>query len=361
MRRDDAAVKLAGGRACICVPAHWAVVLAGLLSVLVWPAAPARALDPGDIDISDGCMTSGCHGAMLERPKVHTAVADELCDACHVSKNDAHAFEPPADPPELCYECHEAPPDDVFVHGIVADGDCLACHDPHGSKIPQLLASDSVVETCTQCHDNPTEEFEYPHGPAQRGDCLACHEAHYAKHEKLLERTDGDLCLTCHSKSIKRADGPAIRNIGQVIKTAKRVHGPVNFGECLVCHGPHGGVSRPSLRYAFPVGLYSAYSNDGYLLCFQCHDEAMVTEEQSTETGFRNGTRNLHFVHVNRAKGRSCRICHDPHGTDESYMLRESVSFGTWQFPLRFKEGAAGASCWPGCHRELKYDRGIVR
>ena len=319
--------------------------------------APGPAADLGTVDISDGCTSAECHGPMLERPVLHAIVEAEECDACHEPKADRHVFEPMDDPPDLCWNCHDEFPDDQFTHMIVEAGECLACHDPHGSDAPKMLMAPPTAELCVECHDNPAEEFAYPHGPARDGRCLDCHHPHYAKHEKLLDLEDGDLCLSCHSKTQRRKDGSTVANIGELLSTARIVHGPVNFNECLVCHGPHGGVSTPTLRYAFPPGFYGPFSEDAYLLCFQCHDAAMVTEEQTTETAFRDGTRNLHFVHVNRAKGRSCRICHNPHGSTMAHMLKASIPFGKWKFSLRYKETRTGGSCGPGCHQRFSYER----
>lgn len=338
-------------------PALWMLTLLALGVAAGAPPPEAGAADPARIDISDGCLTSGCHADMLERPKVHSAVELEQCDGCHVSIDDQHKFEPVADPPDLCLECHDPVATKRFVHEIVEMGECLACHDPHGSAVPELLVEDSVAATCAECHDQPAEEFPFPHGPARDGDCLACHEPHSAPYAKLLKLEEGDLCLSCHKRNQRRADGSYTKNIGQLIANAKYVHPPAGDGECLVCHGPHGGISPPSLAEAFPPGRYAPFSPDAYVLCFQCHDEELATEERTTETAFRDGTRNLHFVHVNRAKGRTCRLCHDPHGTNLPFMLRESVPFGQWSFPLRFEKNSTGGSCWPGCHQKVSYDR----
>ena len=334
------------------------IALAALAAVGLAPARPAATAEGPAIDVSGGCATAECHGNLLTRPMVHTAVEMEMCDACHVATAGGHTFEPVADPPDLCLECHDPFEDKPFVHDIVEMGECTACHDPHGSAVPELLMETSVRATCVECHDDPTEGLFHPHGPARDGDCLACHQAHHAKYAKLLDQEDGALCLTCHGKSVRRADGTMTRNIGQVISRAANVHHPVGLEECLVCHGPHGGVAPPSLQWALPEGLYAPFSPTAYVVCFQCHDEVLATEERTTETAFRDGTRNLHFVHVNKAtKGRTCRVCHDAHGTELPYLLRESVEFGEWRFDMRYEPTPTGGSCWPGCHQEYRYDR----
>ncbi len=329
-----------------------------LAAAILWPAGGVPGAETGPIDISGGCSSRECHGGMLDRPTVHTAVQLEQCEACHAPVADAHSFEPVPDPPGLCLECHESMTDGRYVHDIVEMGECLACHDPHGSAVPELLVEDSVAATCAGCHDDPAAGLASPHGPARDGDCLVCHRPHHAKHAKLVDRLDGDLCLSCHDRVVRRPDGSTVRNIGSVIKRSAHVHAPASLDECLVCHGAHGGASSPALSQQFPPGLYARFSAGAYLLCFQCHDEALAMDEHTTETGFRDGTRNLHFVHVNKeAKGRSCQACHDPHATNLPHLLRGSVPFGAWQFSLRFTDLPTGGGCWPGCHQKITYDR----
>ena len=337
-------------------PARLGLVLAAMATSAALPSHVAGA-PPIQIDVSDGCMAANCHGDLLERPKVHTAVESEMCEACHVSPDDSHTFEPVADPPDLCFECHDPFEGKRYVHEIVAMGECTACHDPHGSEVPQLLVEASVEATCLECHDDPREGYPYAHGPARDGDCLACHQPHHAKYDKLLDHADGALCLTCHAEKQRRTDGTMTRNIGRIIEKAEHVHPPVELEQCLVCHGPHGGVSPPSLQWALPPDRYAPFSSEAYVLCFQCHDEVLATAKESTSTRFRDGERNLHYLHVNKnPKGRSCRICHDPHGTRAPFLLRQSVPFGEWRFPMRYEQTPTGGSCWPGCHQELSYD-----
>jgi len=76
--------------------------------------------------------------------------------------------------------------------------------------------------------------------------------------------------------------------------------------------------------------------------------------ETDEATGFRNGERNLHWVHVNKkTKGRTCRTCHEVHASKRPRLVAESVPFGKrgWRLPLNFEKTETGGSCQPGCHR----------
>ena len=74
-------------------------------------------------------------------------------------------------------------------------------------------------------------------------------------------------------------------------------------------------------------------------------------------TGFRNGDANLHYLHVNREKGRSCRACHDEHASDQPKHIRESVPFGRWVMRTQYTKTDTGGGCMTGCHTPYKYDR----
>ena len=77
------------------------------------------------------------------------------------------------------------------------------------------------------------------------------------------------------------------------------------------------------------------------------------------QTGFRNGTDNLHYRHVARKqKGRTCLACHSVHASSGQKLINpEGIPFGQWKIPIRFVATETGGGCVPGCHRSLDYDR----
>jgi len=89
--------------------------------------------------------------------------------------------------PKLCYHCHadytESAP---FVHGPVAVGQCLFCHNPHKSKIEHLLIAPEPG-LCYQCHDIDTIELIAAHLPKQLSSCTDCHDAHAGSAKGLLK------------------------------------------------------------------------------------------------------------------------------------------------------------------------------
>ena len=59
----------------------------------------------------------------------------------------------------------------------------------------------------------------------------------------------------------------------------------------------------------------------------------------------------------NKTKGRSCRLCHNIHGSSNPRLIAESVPFGKWTLPLRYVKTETGGGCAPGCHKPQYYDR----
>jgi predicted CXXCH cytochrome family protein len=146
-----------------------------------------------------------------------------------------------------------------------------------------------------------------------------------------------------------------------VLVERKSLHGPVRTGQCNVCHQVHGATNARLLSKHFPAEFYEAFDLADYALCFECHSSAIVLEEETTTvTNFRDGRHNLHFVHVNRPdKGRTCRTCHEIHGSNLPKHMASEVPFegGGWPMPIRFAKTPTGGRCSPGCHEPREYNR----
>lgn len=327
-----------------------------MTAVSLLAAAPASAVD-------EGCITGGCHTNYLKAKVTHEAL--DNCADCHVllpgrseKLHEAKASKSSATRdykllkavPDLCWECHDSVEEKTDnLHPPYEDGECLECHDSHRSQHPALLKR-SVAETCYECHDEIQEKVESSrvlHDPLDSDEsCVNCHESHGADPDKYLKApTVMKLCgAECHDD--------LVAEIEAVPKD--RRHGPIQKGECQACHDVHGSPNATLLRGAYPSSTYAAWNSMTYKGCFgKCHDLKKFAAKG--ETGFSNKDKNLHFVHVNRAKGRSCRMCHEPHAAADAHLLRESVPFGKWAFELQWKSTTDGASCAPACHTEKKY------
>jgi predicted CXXCH cytochrome family protein len=316
-----------------------------------WP------LEPHHTDVA----CSACHG-MVE---TFTSPSRE-CRFCHehwqAGRFDHRVLGASVD----CGECHAevalAGPATRCSHKPIEDG-CVACHHPHATDTACRLRQ-AVPDLCFSCHEDMKEHFDAApvvHGAATgAAACTACHRPHYSLLPRLVNRTQADLCLSCHNRQIPTGDDRPLMNIAGLLRSGSNHHGPVREGECLACHRPHAGEHFRLLNEEFPPGLYAPFDFERYELCFGCHEEELVADESGTGvTGFRDGDRNLHWLHVNRAKGRTCRACHDVHASSLPHHIRERPPRGAGGGALwiKYEATADGGSCAPLCHKALRYRR----
>ena len=298
--------------------------------------------------LKDLCTT--CHADHVDFKVVHGPVSAGACTACHTPHESDTKKLLLKEGEEMCFGCHLDMPEVVKkknVHPALAGG-CTSCHNPHGGDYPKMLAQEGQ-ELCFLCHPQIGEKVkESPVGhPAllmEKG-CASCHSPHASDNEKMLLNPVKDICTTCHDSIIP--------------KNATVLHGPNNDGKCTRCHEPHGSQNEALLVAKFPTDAYVPYTDSEFALCFSCHKRDLLEfPETSFATHFRDGERNLHYLHVhNKQKGRSCRLCHSWHGSNNPKLIADSVPFGKWNLPLKFVKTETGGGCSPGCHKPQYYDR----
>ena len=310
-----------------------------------------------------------CHKDVIGNKKViHGPVAAGACEACHKPHASQNKKLLVVDSKALCQTCHKEMSDQLkqakVVHKPVAEGDCLQCHDPHASDYAMQIKK-APFELCTGCHQHDpirkaATESKYKHSIVSTGKaCTNCHTAHGGSLAKLLKDEPLKLCMKCHDQKQLAPDGRTVASVSEILDPKLYRHGPARDGNCGGCHNVHGSDVTRLLSKPYPEAFYQPFSVEKYDLCFSCHDKQLVLLPKTEGlTGFRNGERNLHFVHVNKAdKGRSCRACHEPHASKLPVHLRESVPYGQWELPINFAKTTTGGSCAPGCHKPLAYDR----
>ena len=129
-------------------------------------------------------------GQVEQRPAWYVHEPTKDCSICH-GKRKKQRFSSQtyliAPVPKLCNDCHtDYTVSASFVHGPVAVGQCLFCHNPHKSKIEHLLVSPEPG-LCYQCHDIDTIELIAAHLPKQLSTCTDCHNAHASSTRALLK------------------------------------------------------------------------------------------------------------------------------------------------------------------------------
>jgi predicted CXXCH cytochrome family protein len=213
-----------------------------------------------------------------------------------------------------------------------------------------MLAA-SANDVCGTCHEDVVQaaaKAAVRHGALEtEASCGGCHNPHMSSERALLNDSEKDLCLSCH------------QDIKNLLASNSQHHGPVADGDCGACHEPHGGPNFSLLTGRYPERFYSSYSTKAYELCFGCHDSSLASRRTTTtDTGFRDGNRNLHFLHVNDTKrGRSCRACHNVHASNRPFYINETFRFGTKDITFEFTQSDSGGTCARGCHVEETYIR----
>jgi len=392
------------------------IAIALLLTCTNVFAAETVAKDENKTDDIKLTKAEKFYGTPLRSDKkvVHPPYEWGDCTVCHKSADPEDGEDLKLEMPDLCYQCHEPKDKKNFIHGPVAAGACTACHNPHESNNAKLLVASSINELCTSCHtakdkflrnttyihppvrdqctnchDPHTEDHLYQLKEDRKKDlcvmchvdkgvwikkvtdkhgaiedrprkCLECHDPHGSEHPKfIIKDSVKDLCLTCHNETLVTDEtGYKLENMQKHLDENPDWHGPILWGDCAACHNPHGSNNLRMLKKPFPRTFYAPFDPKNYI-CFQCHEKEKIMDEFTTDkTNFRNGNKNIHFVHVNKIKGRSCRACHDFHGTKEyPHHLRKKTKFGKINFPIRFIETENGGSCAPACHARRHYDR----
>jgi predicted CXXCH cytochrome family protein len=280
------------------------------------------------------------------------------------------------------------------VHKAVTmnDSSCIYCHDAHGSNY-NYFTKDKLPDLCLDCHSDIIDDnAKSVHGiitgtEDNKKSCANCHNPHSADIKPLLKKEKKELCLSCHDREYqtKYADGSArtIPNIKLKIK-GPGVH-PIakNEANCTMCHSPHASLYSAILTKKYPVTPYEKYTPkkdkipNSYELCFTCHEEGMLKPDIAEEdTDFRNDVKgadgkivreNLHWFHVVNAagspepeKGRSCFVCHDPHGSDQKHMIKTAFRLnGTTNVNVSYTATKIGGECANTCHSDpiKRYNR----
>lgn len=102
---------------------------------------------------------------------------------------------------------------------------CGTCHAVDRSY--QLVKP--VPELCEVCHKD-TRSYPRLHGPVALGTCMSCHQMrqHRSRQKHLLRAPAPNLCFECHERTPAGA-----RTLGCARAS--------DDADCLQCHGPHGG------------------------------------------------------------------------------------------------------------------------
>jgi predicted CXXCH cytochrome family protein len=306
----------------------------------------------------------------VQAVSTHAPFAAGECGICHQGADPKRPGPLRKTGAALCLDCHDeftAVLQRRHPHAPAKDG-CTSCHNPHNAKAAKLALAEPR-ELCGSCHADIkaiANTAKVRHGAMDGGkQCVACHDPHASAVAKLLVEQPFDLCVGCHKvDTLADAQGRKLQNIKALLEANKHWHGPLEARDCSACHEPHGGGNFRLLTEVYPPEFYAPYDARNYALCFACHkEEAFSTPETTVLTKFRDGSKNMHYLHLRQgARGRTCRACHEVHASSQANHIRDGVPYGNsgWVLKLNYKQTAAGGSCEKTCHQERSYNNGAA-
>jgi predicted CXXCH cytochrome family protein len=154
---------------------------------------------------------------------------------CSIEKNYktlSFFFDGVPDPNAPSRAAHPGVPSDISqsptysAHKPWLEEKCEECH----TRTLKLGGRDS--DLCMKCHSESLTSHEYMHGPVAVGACLWCHNPHNSANAHLLKLPGRDLCMQCHAQGLL-SNLPAHSDLRRA---------------CLECHQGHGGPDRFFLR-----------------------------------------------------------------------------------------------------------------
>jgi DmsE family decaheme c-type cytochrome len=302
---------------------------------------------------TDSCITSKCHADIQKDKYIHGPVGAGKCIICH-GTSEKHLKSPKRNKfgkikniSEACYSCHEKFPEKKYSHKPSQDGECIACHDPHGSPNKYQLVKKGG-DLCYTCHDDTLTKNAYVHGPAAVGGCAVCHEPHTSDYKNNLRAEGPELCFMCHAEK------------GEEFAQTEFKHKPV-ADNCTNCHDPHSAPKQFMLSNDTPALCYDCHKDkkksieeapvkhgamtsekscmnchDVHMsniaknllmppmdLCISCHNKALETSDGKTITDM-NKLLSEYTDHHGPIKQKDCSGCHNPHGSGSFRILRSS-------------------------------------
>lgn len=114
----------------------------------------------------------------------HQPYEEKRCDDCHDKTKEGGLVTAKI---ELCFLCHKDFIKGSFVHGPVAVGECLACHEPHTSRYKSLLKADKN-QICSVCHREKRLSIALHDKVSERQIyCSDCHDPHYGNASNFMK------------------------------------------------------------------------------------------------------------------------------------------------------------------------------
>lgn len=239
--------------------------------------------------------------------------------------------------------------------------ECADCHNPHvvaaGSAPAPLVSPRLKGVRGIDSSGNPVEESLY-----QYQVCYKCHADGADKPAPAIPRLFPEPNLRLRFDPANASFHP-VESAGNNPNVPSLVspYTTSSIIKCTGCHnndngpgagsvgprGPHGSDNDFLLERRLVTESPNSYSRWDYALCFKCHSETSILNDESFEK---------HKKHV-EGEDAPCTVCHDPHGVSANTHLvnfdRRVVSASPKTGLLMFEDlGAFRGRCYLLCHGE---------
>ncbi len=305
---------------------------------------------------------------------------------------------------ENCHNPHNSGTDQRLLNYRVEENNCLYCHNGN-------VAEKDIQQQLNKAYSHNVYRYNLSHDAAepalvltQHVECEDCHNPHAARDMSASapfvrganEGTKGinlsstgvdrvqyeyEICFRCHADSPNKPASPTSRVIEQSNTRLEFSPGNPSFHPiagpginpnvpslispltvssmiyCTDCHasdgvgspaGPHGSIYPQILKYNYNRdGSVWDQTYLGYELCYQCHDQNVIS---STHSAISNS----------HAKLTSCNTCHDPHGisnsqgnsTNNAYLINFNLKYvSPYNDVIEYVNlGPGQGSCTLRCH-----------
>jgi predicted CXXCH cytochrome family protein len=180
----------------------------------------------------------------------------------------------------------------LFHQASALPASCGDCHDLQEVQIIKPVGLEKQI-SCAVCHQNLIDKGSVKHGPTVNQECLGCHRQS-AEPFKIGFPAVGtqELCLICHTSKKQWL-------------SRKEMHGPMLLGGCTLCHNPHGENHK-----------YQLWAEGSLDLCIACHSNKANLVSEKDRVPYVHGV----------IFGNGCVACHNPHATDEQFMLNKPIN-----------------------------------
>ena len=339
-------------------PDNWWAACACLLTLCLWPATHARAIDNADCfacHSDKSLVKTNVDGKAIslfvDEEKFNASIhAKNLCTSCHADITDLPHAE--THKPVSCSQCHRIETDIYLksdhgqaIHKGVAEA--ASCQDCHGSAHELLnyrnpaspVNRAHIPETCGRCHGNVAEMEKFNlrqravvvtydksvHGLAHSNgvanaavcsDCHGTHDLHRSTNpeSKLYWQTIPATCGKCHD-NVRQTYSRSIHGtaVAQGLRDA-----PV----CTDCHGEHTiqAVKLATSRVS-PANIPET--------CGQCHAaQRIVTQYRLPPNVFTTYIQSFHGLALQGSNltAANCASCHGVHDILPARDARSTIN-----------------------------------